>query len=90
MEMMDPYLDLQHHVYFDRFFASPKLTDDLERHGTYSCCTVMLNRRGLPAGAKKLKLKQRGEVQFQQKGNVVLDRLEGQTPGVCPVHQQQR
>ena len=64
MNMMTPYLDRQHHVYFDRFFASPKLTDDLERRGTYSCCTVMLKRRGLPAGANKLKLKQRDEVQF--------------------------
>ena len=42
MNMMQPYLDRQHHVYFDRFFASPKLTDDLQRRGTYSCCTVML------------------------------------------------
>ena len=72
MNMMQPYFDKQHHVYFDRFFASPKLTDDLEQRGTYSCSTVMLNRRGLPAGAKKTKLKQRGEVEFKQKGNALL------------------
>ena len=46
--------------------------DDLEQRGTYSCSTVMLNRRGLPAGAKKTKLKQRGEVEFKQKGNLLL------------------
>ena len=72
MNMMQPYFDKQHHVYFDRFFASPKLTNDLEQRGTYSCSTVMLNRRGLPAGAKKTKLKQRGEVEFKQKGNALL------------------
>ena len=31
-----------------------------------------MNRRGLPAGAKKTKLKQRGEVEFKQKGDVLL------------------
>ena len=72
MNMMQPYLDRQHHVYFDRLFARSKLTDDLAQRGTYSCCTVMLNRRGLPAGARKMKVEQRGEVQFQQKGNVLL------------------
>ena len=56
MNMMQPYLDRQHHVYFDRFFASPKLTDDLGQRGTYSCCTVMLNRQGLPAGTRKMTL----------------------------------
>ena len=72
MNMMQPYLDRQHHVYFDRLFARSKLTDDLAQRGTYSCCTVMLNRRGLPARARKMKVEQCGEVQFQQKGNVLL------------------
>ena len=35
MNMMQPYLDRQHHVYFDRLFARSKLTDDLAQRGTY-------------------------------------------------------
>ena len=72
MDMMSPYLDRRHHLYFDRFFASPKLAEDLADRGTYSCSTVMLNRRGLPDGARKIKLKDVGAVQFQQKGNELL------------------
>ena len=70
MDMMSPYLDRHHHLYFDRFFASPQLAEDLANRGTYSCSTVMLNRRGLPDGARKIKLM--GAVQFQQKGNELL------------------
>ena len=72
MDMMEPYLDKNHHVYFDRFFTSVKLMEDLEEAGTYACATVMLNRRGLPTDARRLKLRERGANYFRQKDNVVL------------------
>ena len=72
MNMMHPYLNRNHHVYFDRFFTSTQLMEDLEEAGTYACATVMLNRRGLPNEARRLKLRRRGETFFRQKENEVL------------------
>ena len=77
MDMMAPYLDRHHHVYYDSFFASPKLTEDLADRSTYSCCTVMLNRRGLPDGAQKIKLKQSGETPVPSERKRPSDCLEG-------------
>ena len=72
MDMIQPYLGLHHHLYFDRFFTSPALVENLETQATYCCATVQLNRVGIPAACKKLKLRNRGDVVFQQKGNEVL------------------
>jgi hypothetical protein len=71
-DLMGPYLGMYHHVYFDRFFTSPTLIEHLEQNRTYSCSTVMLNRRRLPDDAKRLKLRRRGDTVFRQKGNEVL------------------
>ncbi|XP_015772176.1 PREDICTED: piggyBac transposable element-derived protein 4-like [Acropora digitifera] len=40
MELMNPFLNKNHHVYFDNFFSSPKLLEDLQNEGTYACSTV--------------------------------------------------
>ena len=42
-----------HHVFFDNFFTSPKLLEDMEKDGIYGCGV------GLPPGLKKHGLKKR-------------------------------
>ena len=38
-----------HHVFFDNFFASVNLLEDLEKDGIYGCGTVRRDRKGLPS-----------------------------------------
>ena len=47
-----------HHVYFDNFFTSVKLLEDLEKDGLYACGTARSNRVGFPQ-LNKVKLSQR-------------------------------
>ena len=70
MAITEPYLNKNHHVYFDNYFSSPKLLESLEKKGTYACSTVRPNRKGLPTCAD-VKLKKQGEKLIQQKGNLV-------------------
>ena len=48
MNMTEPFWNKNHHVYFDNFFSSPKLLEDLLERKTYACSTVRVNRKGLP------------------------------------------
>ncbi|XP_072342411.1 piggyBac transposable element-derived protein 4-like isoform X1 [Scyliorhinus torazame] len=72
MDLCHPYFHRNHHIYFDRFFASPTLMEHLESCGTKSCSTTHLNRKGLPPAARTIKLKKQGDVQFFQKGSLLL------------------
>ena len=45
-----------HHVYFDNFFTSVKLFEDLEKDGIYACGTARADRRGFPKALKQPKL----------------------------------
>ena len=67
--MIRPYMNKNHHVYFDNFFSSVKLLEHLESNDTYACATVRCNRKDLPPCAKD-KLRP-GEKLVRQKGNVV-------------------
>ena len=70
-QLVSPYYGKNHHIYFDRFFTSVHLSEELLRNDTYSCGTVMVNRKGLPSAAKTTKMS-RGEVQFYQKDGLML------------------
>ena len=59
--LMDDHLDKQHHCYFDNFFTSVKLLDDLLAANTYACGTVRANQAGLPVQFKKPGRMKRGE-----------------------------
>ncbi|XP_067826911.1 piggyBac transposable element-derived protein 4-like isoform X1 [Heptranchias perlo] len=72
MDLCRPYFHRNHHIYFDRFFTYPVLMEHLEKSGTKACATTHLNRKGLPAEAKKIKLKKQGDVRFFQKGSLLL------------------
>lgn len=64
------FLHKFHHLYFDNFFSSVKLAQDLLDHQTYSCSTVRRNRKGWPADLKTTKIPP-GTVKFRQCGNMV-------------------
>ena len=70
MELMRPFLNKNHHVYFDNFFSSPKLLEGLQNEGTYACSTVRACRVGLPPSSCR-KLKKEGDMICEQKGNLV-------------------
>jgi hypothetical protein len=61
-----------HIIYMDRFFSSVALAEHLLQQKTYINSTVMLNRKGLPAAAKTLKLKKGQPCQQFAKGNLLL------------------
>ena len=68
-KLVRPFMNKNHHVYFDNFFSSLTLLEHLEANGTYACATVRCNRKDLPQCAKE-KLRP-GEKVVSQKGNVV-------------------
>uniref|UniRef100_A0A8C4Q8A5 PiggyBac transposable element-derived protein domain-containing protein n=1 Tax=Eptatretus burgeri TaxID=7764 RepID=A0A8C4Q8A5_EPTBU len=73
MHLLQGYQNKNHHVYFDRFFSTPELLEDLlYQHGTYACSTVSLNRRGIPPSVKELNLQCRGDVAYFQNGCLML------------------
>ena len=48
LNLMSPYFERHHHLYFDYFYTSPKLLLELEKHKTYPCGTVRSNRGQFP------------------------------------------
>ena len=57
-------------IFFDNFFTSIPLLEDLYIQGLYGCGTVRNNRKGFPADLKKPRdVKNRGDLQVLQKGN---------------------
>ena len=70
MDMVKPYLNKNHHVFFDNFFSGPRLLEHLELQDTYACSTVRCNRKDLPPCAKD-KLGKPGELVQAQKGHMM-------------------
>ncbi|KAK3105132.1 hypothetical protein FSP39_017843 [Pinctada imbricata] len=60
-----------HHVFFDRFFTSIPLLQNLENNGIYACGTIMSNRRGFPADLKNPSFTGRGDAEQRQHENLV-------------------
>ena len=48
-----------HHVFFDNFFTSEKLLEDLLSDGIYACGTARKDRKGFPPTLKAVKLHNR-------------------------------
>ena len=72
MNLLQPLLRRNYHVYFDNFFSSLPLMEDLTRHWTYGCGTLRLNRRGLPPALKNAKLRRPGDTLKRQKGDLLV------------------
>ena len=58
-DLTEPLRQKYHHVYFDNFFSSVGLLEDLEEVGLYACGTARTDRKGFPPELKKLKLSDR-------------------------------
>ena len=71
-DLSSPYFDKNYHLYFDNFFTSLPLAEELLQHQTYSCGTLRLNRRGLPNSVKNVKLRRQGDTKKRQKGNMLI------------------
>ena len=67
--LVQPFMNKNHHIFFDNFFSSVRLVEHLEAQDTFACGTVRVNRKGIP-NAAKTKLKP-GEKVVRQKGNLV-------------------
>ena len=56
MKLMQPYVHQGYHLYFDNFYTSFALVNDLFALGVPSCGTVGINRRGMPESLKNVKI----------------------------------
>lgn len=70
LHLLDPYLNLWHHVYMDNFYNSVDTSELLLRNKVRSCGTIRQNR-GLPLSLKNIKL-QKGQTSFRRRQDVLL------------------
>ena len=63
-------LDNYKSVYFDNWFNSPQLLDEMYNSKTLGARTVRLNHRGLPKAVVQRKLK-KGETVYRRKGHLL-------------------
>ena len=68
-KMITPFMNRNHHVYFDNFFSSVRLMEHLRVQKTFACATVRVNRKDLPPCARQ-KLRP-GQKVVRQKGKLV-------------------
>ena len=66
MKMAHPFLNGNHHLFFDNYFSSPSLLDHLLDQQTYARLTVWCSRKDLPPCTKN-KLRQLGETVIWQR-----------------------
>ena len=76
LQMSEPFQFTNRHLYFDNFFTSVGVVEELLRRGTYACGTLRANRypsvfKG-GVGRKALKLKEAGEMRQAQKGTMLV------------------
>ena len=71
MKLSTQYQHQNRHLYFDNFFSSVKLLDDLLLREVYACATIRKNRAMLPQKIKAPGRLQRGQGNMVQKGNIV-------------------
>ena len=77
LHLTEPFQHCNRHVYFDNFFTSVNLVEELLRHGTYACGTLCTNRYSdsskVTKGGRKhgIKLKA-GEKCQLQKGTMLI------------------
>ena len=55
-DLMKPYVNKNHRLYFNNFYTSPKLVEDLQISGIYSCGTIRTVKGQFPEDFKRAKL----------------------------------
>lgn len=71
MRLITPYLGRGHKLYVDNYYMSPILFHDLFQRQTGACGTMRVNRKGVPADLKTVKLK-KGESVAMTNGTLQL------------------
>ena len=76
MKVGEDYLNKNHHFFFDSFFTSVPLANELLEKKTYSCGTFRTYRKGWPKDllfSKKMKADKTktGEVRRRQRGSMM-------------------
>ena len=77
LNLTEPFQHCNRHIYFDNFFTSVKLVEELLRRGTYACGTLRANRYPDTYKAKRggrmqgIKIKS-GETHQLQKGTMLV------------------
>ena len=73
LDISRPFHYSNRHLYFDNFFNSQDVAEELLRVGTYACGTLRANRypRVFKLGRKSIKLRP-GEIRQLQKGNLLV------------------
>ena len=73
MKMATDFLDKNHHLYYDNYFASVKLAEDLLERSTYCCSTIRAGRRGWPQQFKPANIKRidPGGIRMRTKDHLV-------------------
>ena len=77
LDLSLPFQHTNRHLYFDNFYTSVQLVEELLRHGTYSCGTLRANRYPAPLKAKRdgrmqgVRIKA-GETKQHQKGSLLI------------------
>ena len=69
-DLLHNYLGKNFHVYFDNFYTSYKLVNDLKNKSTFSCGTIWVDRGMFPTEFKKSKL-EKNKSTFLEAGNIV-------------------
>lgn len=59
-----------HHLFFDRYFSSIPLLQNLEVNGIYACGTINTNRKGFPHELKNQTVSGRGYTEQLQHDNL--------------------
>ncbi|XP_005091401.1 piggyBac transposable element-derived protein 4 [Aplysia californica] len=72
------YLGKYHCIYFDNYFSSVRLAEDLLKKKTYSCATVRTNRKGWPFPTKNKQKK--GTLNMKQRGTMVATQWHDKRP----------
>ena len=67
-------LDQHRTIFFDNYFTSPELCEELLYRDLYACGMVRPHCKGLPKAvtSKKIKLK-KGEVIYRRKENIIIN-----------------
>ena len=75
MRLINPYLGKGHKLYVDNYYTSPILFHDLYQRQNGACGTMHINRKGVPADLKTVKLKE-GESLVMTNGTLQLLKWE--------------
>ena len=68
-DLIKDYLHKGYRIFFDNFYTSVQLVEDLEKQDKFSCGTVRADRNKLPSDFSSVKLA-KGEAKFWKSGNI--------------------